>query len=160
LDIPAVGHVFNYEPPRHAEDYVHRIGRTGRAGRSGQAFTLAAPSDSKSIAAIESLTGQKMQDAEIADLPAEAIGDPRDTGGRGRRAEELKGERKARFRKRDPERPSTSTEAVQNAEPVERPEKPKTAPSERTAKPKKEDSDSGVRGFGDSVPAFLRAPKS
>ena len=35
LDIPAVSHVFNYDIPHHAEDYVHRIGRTGRAGRAG-----------------------------------------------------------------------------------------------------------------------------
>ena len=38
LDIPAVSHVFNYDVPHHAEDYVHRIGRTGRAGRLGEAF--------------------------------------------------------------------------------------------------------------------------
>jgi superfamily II DNA/RNA helicase len=37
LDIPAVSHVFNFDCPHHAEDYVHRIGRTGRAGRSGAA---------------------------------------------------------------------------------------------------------------------------
>src|SRR5438093_3700592 len=35
LDIPAVSHIFNFDVPHHAEDYVHRIGRTGRAGRSG-----------------------------------------------------------------------------------------------------------------------------
>ena len=40
LDIPAVSHVFNFDVPTHAEDYVHRIGRTGRAGRSGAAFTF------------------------------------------------------------------------------------------------------------------------
>ncbi|WP_204351094.1 helicase-related protein, partial [Serratia marcescens] len=39
LDIPAVSHVFNFDIPRHPEDYVHRIGRTGRAGRAGAAFT-------------------------------------------------------------------------------------------------------------------------
>jgi superfamily II DNA/RNA helicase len=39
LDIPDVSHVFNFDVPIHAEDYVHRIGRTGRAGRSGAAFT-------------------------------------------------------------------------------------------------------------------------
>ncbi|WP_375669664.1 helicase-related protein, partial [Bartonella sp. MR168JLCBS] len=39
LDIPAVSHVFNYDVPTHAEDYIHRIGRTGRANRSGKAFT-------------------------------------------------------------------------------------------------------------------------
>src|SRR5215813_4946561 len=55
LDIPAVSHVFNYEPPRHAEDYVHRIGRTGRAGRQGASFTLVAPSDKRSWDAIEKL---------------------------------------------------------------------------------------------------------
>ncbi|MCB1379463.1 MAG: DEAD/DEAH box helicase, partial [Alphaproteobacteria bacterium] len=40
LDIPEVSHVFNYDVPTHAEDYVHRIGRTGRAGREGHAFTM------------------------------------------------------------------------------------------------------------------------
>ena len=39
LDIPDVSHVFNFDVPIHAEDYVHRIGRTGRAGRSGKSFT-------------------------------------------------------------------------------------------------------------------------
>jgi len=53
LDIPAVSHVFNFDVPSHAEDYVHRIGRTGRAGREGKAFTLAVPADEKYLAAIE-----------------------------------------------------------------------------------------------------------
>ena len=44
LDIPDVSHIFNYDVPIHAEDYVHRIGRTGRAGRSGKAFTIATKS--------------------------------------------------------------------------------------------------------------------
>ena len=60
LDIPAVSHVFNFDVPHHADDYVHRIGRTGRAGLSGTAITLVAPSDQKSIAAIEKLTGQTL----------------------------------------------------------------------------------------------------
>ncbi|MFW5655169.1 MAG: DEAD/DEAH box helicase [Roseicyclus sp.] len=55
LDIPAVSHVFNYDVPSHAEDYVHRIGRTGRAGRKGVAITLSVPSDGKYLGAIESL---------------------------------------------------------------------------------------------------------
>src|ERR687889_1235380 len=55
LDIPAVSHVFNYDVPHHAEDYVHRIGRTGRAGRAGAAFTLVARGDEKSLTAIEAL---------------------------------------------------------------------------------------------------------
>ena len=60
LDIPAVSHIFNFDVPHHAEDYVHRIGRTGRAGRSGTAITIVAPTDGKSVGAIEKLIGQKI----------------------------------------------------------------------------------------------------
>ena len=60
LDIPAVSHIFNFDVPHHAEDYVHRIGRTGRAGRSGTAITIVAPADGKSVGAIEKLIGQKI----------------------------------------------------------------------------------------------------
>src|SRR5690606_10041611 len=58
LDIPAVSHVFNYDVPIHAEDYVHRIGRTGRAGRAGTSITLVAPSDKRYLDAIEKLIGE------------------------------------------------------------------------------------------------------
>src|SRR5215217_8057916 len=61
LDIPAVSHIFNFDVPHHAEDYVHRIGRTGRAGLSGAAYTLVAPTDERSLAAIEKLIGQPVQ---------------------------------------------------------------------------------------------------
>jgi superfamily II DNA/RNA helicase len=60
LDIPAVSHVFNFDVPTHAEDYVHRIGRTGRAGRSGAAFTLATRNDGKYVDAIEQLIELKI----------------------------------------------------------------------------------------------------
>ena len=50
LDIQGLSHVFCFDVPIHAEDYVHRIGRTGRAGREGRSFTLAAPEDGKSVA--------------------------------------------------------------------------------------------------------------
>ncbi len=55
LDIPTVGHVFNFDVPYHPDDYIHRIGRTGRAGRSGKSYTLVTDDDAKSIAAIERL---------------------------------------------------------------------------------------------------------
>jgi len=55
LDIPEVSHVFNYDVPSNAEDYVHRIGRTGRAGRSGTAYTLVTGEDQKYLEAIETL---------------------------------------------------------------------------------------------------------
>ena len=59
LDIPAVSHVFNFDVPIHADDYVHRIGRTGRAGRSGHAYMLATPRDAKYLEAIEKITGNR-----------------------------------------------------------------------------------------------------
>jgi len=65
LDIPAVSHVFNFDVPSHAEDYVHRIGRTGRAGRLGKAFTIATPSDDKYVSAIESLLQKELPRAEV-----------------------------------------------------------------------------------------------
>jgi superfamily II DNA/RNA helicase len=60
LDIPDVSHVFNFDVPHHADDYVHRIGRTGRAGKSGVAITIVSPADRKSLAAIEKLIGQSI----------------------------------------------------------------------------------------------------
>ncbi|MDR1826741.1 MAG: DEAD/DEAH box helicase [Methylobacteriaceae bacterium] len=61
LDIPDVSHVINYDISNHAEDYVHRIGRTGRAGRTGYSITLVAPGDEKYLAAIENLIGQDVR---------------------------------------------------------------------------------------------------
>lgn len=58
LDIPDVGHVFNYDVPVHAEDYVHRIGRTGRAGREGWALTLVTLDDLKIFREIEKNMGE------------------------------------------------------------------------------------------------------
>lgn len=62
LDIPTVSHVFNFDVPSSAEDYVHRIGRTGRAGRKGSAFTIASTTktDARLVEAIEKLIGQKI----------------------------------------------------------------------------------------------------
>ena len=60
LDIPDVSHVFNFDVPTHAEDYVHRIGRTGRAGRSGTALTIVTREDTKYIDGIQKLTTEKI----------------------------------------------------------------------------------------------------
>src|SRR5579863_2026768 len=73
LDIPDVSHVYNFDVPIHADDYVHRIGRTGRAGRTGTAITLVAGSnDLKAVAAIEKLIGCAIPYMELpggAELP-------------------------------------------------------------------------------------------
>jgi superfamily II DNA/RNA helicase len=68
LDVPAVSHVFNFDVPIHADDYVHRVGRTGRAGRSGAAYMLASHRDGKYIEAIEKVTGQKLARREMMDI--------------------------------------------------------------------------------------------
>ncbi len=61
LDIPNVSHVFNFDVPVSPEDYVHRIGRTGRAGRQGAAVTIVTPLQTKKLAAIERLSGCKIE---------------------------------------------------------------------------------------------------
>ena len=75
LDIPLVSHVFNFDIPSNAEDYVHRIGRTGRAGRTGVAITLVATDDDeKYLAAIETLIGQKIpRRYSLAYLPGKML---------------------------------------------------------------------------------------
>ncbi len=82
LDIPDVSHVFNFDVPIHAEDYVHRIGRTGRAGRSGAAFTLVSKRDSKFADAIEKLIDKKIEwlNGDLSALPAPM--ESHDSGGK------------------------------------------------------------------------------
>ena len=61
LDIANVTHVINYDVPEHAEDYVHRIGRTGRAQREGDAMTLVAPDEQAKLDAIEKFIDQPIK---------------------------------------------------------------------------------------------------
>ncbi|HCP01115.1 MAG: DNA helicase [Alphaproteobacteria bacterium] len=58
LDIPNMSHVFNFDVPMHAEDYIHRIGRTGRAGNEGHAYTLTTRDDAKFLGGVERLLGK------------------------------------------------------------------------------------------------------
>ena len=60
LDIAGVSHVINYDVPQHAEDYVHRIGRTGRANRSGEAYTLVSSEEIAELHRIEQYIGQEI----------------------------------------------------------------------------------------------------
>jgi superfamily II DNA/RNA helicase len=161
LDIPDVSHVFNYEPPRSPDDYVHRIGRTGRAGKQGASFTLVGPADKKSLDLIEKLTGKPIEQAQVEGIPEAALGDPSDRGGRGRRAEELKrehskriSEKKERYMKRDASRGEAGTEPVKQADAPPRPPRREREREREPAPLPKQDP--GTPGFGDSVPAFLR----
>src|SRR6201996_9122638 len=72
LDIPDVSHVINYDTPHHAEDYVHRIGRTGRAGKQGAALTIVTRADARAIEEIEKLIARKIDYAPDPEGPAEA----------------------------------------------------------------------------------------
>jgi superfamily II DNA/RNA helicase len=74
LDIPDVSHVLNFDVPFHADDYVHRIGRTGRAGKTGTAYTVVTSADSKAVAAIEKLIGQTIPYASDIAAPERANG--------------------------------------------------------------------------------------
>ena len=98
LDIPAVGHVFNYDVPFHADDYVHRIGRTGRAGRTGKAFMLVTPLDAKNYDKVLKLTKKEPEEVEL-DLPwSELKSDPARASTRGKRTGDRseRGERSGR----------------------------------------------------------------
>ncbi len=79
LDIPDVSHVYNFDVPIHADDYVHRIGRTGRAGRSGAAISIVSGSnDAKAVAAIEKLIGQPIPWMDkVPGEPAPSAEEPR-----------------------------------------------------------------------------------
>jgi superfamily II DNA/RNA helicase len=57
LDVAGISHVINFDLPRQAQDYVHRIGRTGRAGAMGIAVSLAHHSDRGALRQIERYTG-------------------------------------------------------------------------------------------------------
>ena len=87
IDIGGLSHVFNFDVPIHAEDYVHRIGRTGRAGMTGHAYTLAAPDDRAFVEAIEKLVGAEIPRFQVEGMDplafAESDGRRR---GRGRAA--------------------------------------------------------------------------
>ncbi len=105
LDIPDVSHVFNFDVPIHAEDYVHRIGRTGRAGRSGKSFTIVTRSDGKYLDAIQKLIGKDIEwmDGDLSTVAQDDAEDEAPQRGRGKgreRGRASSGERKPRGEKR------------------------------------------------------------
>src|SRR6266568_7689893 len=172
LDIQGLSHVFNFDVPHHAEDYVHRIGRTGRAGLEGHAFTIAMPEDRLAVEAIEKLIGHPIPPVNVEGLdPVDwAEDDGRRRRGRGRTARP-----KAAVREKPAPREKPPHERAPRAK---SPDREKPAPQPRAAKPKPEprreappplreaprreprqrNDDLGptVQGFGDEMPAFMR----
>ncbi len=68
IDVPGISHVINFDLPKAAEDYVHRIGRTGRAGSSGIAVSFASNRDTGNLQKIERYTGQSITTHIVAGL--------------------------------------------------------------------------------------------
>jgi superfamily II DNA/RNA helicase len=163
LDIQGLSHVFCFDVPYHAEDYVHRIGRTGRAGRAGRSFTLAAPEDGKNVAAIEKLIGRAIPPAMIGGIDAAELEfEDGDRRRRGRNAAPSRGRSASRAEPaanggRPQRKPASPRREV--AEPVTA-ALPRAA--ERASAPQRRPMQPEVRvvGFGDDLPAFLaRAPR-
>ena len=90
IDVPTITHVINYDLPKQAEDYVHRIGRTGRAGRTGIAITFAEVNEYVKVHKIEKYIGRKLPELTIEGLEPtrkrkSAGGKPKGKGGWGDR---------------------------------------------------------------------------
>jgi len=144
LDIDAVSHVFNFDVPFNAEDYVHRIGRTARAGLTGTAYTLVTPDDMKQIAAIEHLIKLKIDREVITGL-----GEPK---------EETDRHRHRRNEKPHDRRPARGKPPVSRHV---REKKPEHLPSSHSAQPVVRKAESSPQPkeamrFDDDLPAFLR----
>ncbi len=90
LDIGGLSHVFNFDVPIHAEDYVHRIGRTGRAGLEGRAFTIASPEDRYAVEQIEKLIGHAIPPVIVEALDPVDWAEKSSRGRRGRKPAEPK----------------------------------------------------------------------
>jgi superfamily II DNA/RNA helicase len=157
LDIPDVSYVFNFDVPTHAEDYVHRIGRTGRAGKSGTAVTLVAPADAKYVGAIEKLTGDTVS---WTGKPASEA--------RPERTEKPAHRRDEHRHARSEQKPHEAKPAEQTAQEVRPPEQKAPSPPPAQQHPRQdqrkhdrkpeERKGEKVVGLGDHVPQFLLRP--
>ncbi len=175
LDIPDVSHVFNFDVPIHAEDYVHRIGRTGRAGRLGKAFTIVTRSDTKYLDAIEKLTGNSIEwmDGDLSTLSVDEQEEEAPRRGRGRakqtrggRDDDGRGAKPSRgsSRNRDEKQPAAAeiVEEIAVTEPVEDNkvavlEQPSPRPPRQDRRHRQRDNDNDTPvGFGDDIPAFMK----
>jgi len=145
LDVPSVSHVFNFDVPSHAEDYVHRIGRTGRAGREGKAMMICIPRDEKNLADIERLLQKEIPRLQDPAKPAQ----PDSTARPDDAAPEAKSEEKPRSRSRS--RSRSKPDPVQVAEPQEQVSPPaddaKTPPTPEQA-PQTQERNRSQRGGG------------
>nr|WP_179958221.1 DEAD/DEAH box helicase [Chitinimonas arctica] len=104
IDVAGITHVVNFDLPKFAEDYVHRIGRTGRAGRDGIAISFAAKHEVPALRRIEKFIGRKLVSSHLEGL--EARFEPRagHGGGASRFGDKRDGGRKFGDKPRDSKR--------------------------------------------------------
>lgn len=154
LDIPDVSHVFNFDIPTHADDYVHRIGRTGRAGRKGAAFTLITKVDRKYMDSIEKLIGQDVEwlDGDLSTLQADESTDNETKRGRGAK-------RGGKAAAATEEKPSSGKKTRKNdikSENADRKAKQDKAEQPKEQRRHQQREDEATVGFGEDVPAFMK----
>lgn len=142
LDIAEVSHVFNYDVPMNAEDYIHRIGRTGRAGKKGVSYTIATKEDDKYIAAIEKLVGQVMATDKQQDRPQGQDQNPDKT-------------RQKTPQKAAPKSSQQSPEKKSEKDNKSQKNNQKNHPPKKSHKQHDNDDGDDSAGFGDHVPAFF-----
>ena len=163
LDIVTVSHVFNFDVPHHADDYVHRIGRTGRAGRAGKSFTLVTPEEAKSLAAIERLIKREVPEIKLPEATAEEREAANDDRPRQSRSG---GESQSQERGRSRRSSSSSRERAPQGRSDNRQDSrssngEREAPRRGRRDPRKEEAADipGPQSFGaDNTPAFLLRP--
>ena len=166
LDIVTVSHVFNYDVPMHADDYVHRIGRTGRAGRSGKSYTLVTSDDDKYLAGIEKLIGREIplleMDTPRQQPPAEpAVAEEKDERPRRTRTRRSKPAADTANEATAEASPAAEEAPAVDAAPVAEDEKPARAPrrSRRSKKAEAEDAQPAEAAEPSEKPASEK-PKS
>jgi superfamily II DNA/RNA helicase len=156
LDIKDMSHVFCFDVPHHAEDYVHRIGRTGRAGREGRSFMLASPEDGDAVAAIVKLIGKEIPPVAVEGVEAAELeyGERRP-----RRARRSAKTNRPRARSQD-DAPRREVPKRQGNQPVSNVTPfPRPAVAHVPRRPERQlEPDRQVVGFGDHLPAFLARP--
>ncbi len=173
LDVPAVSHVFNFDVPSHAEDYVHRIGRTGRAGRKGTTIMICNPRDEKNFAAVEKLVQSEIPrlDNPILNRPAptgEVEDDGRNVEDKPKRSRAPRSRKPREDKVEVPVEAKPASETAQPEQPKAREQKPRQERKPR-GEPKQNDGgrrdnnrnqrhrDNGpkVIGMGDDAPSFI-----
>lgn len=128
IDVQGLSHVFNFDVPMNADDYVHRVGRTGRAGKEGRAWMLATDNEEKFVKSIHALI---KRDIEIIDLSNKKQDKPKEA---------------------QPKNKKVSGKADKQKSTGASHKKPRSGEPKHS---EHNDDNDNVTGFGDEMPAFF-----